>query len=331
MTEQRSGPRVVLPADAPRDAWEYARSLGLGGSDVAAACGLIPNWHTPFQLWLEKTGRTQPLLEDHDEARMYWGRRLEPLVLEEWDRQHPEYVLVGGEGMYCDGEIDWMLGNVDGLAYDADGELAGIVEAKTGGHRGLSYWEDDGVPIHYVAQCQWYMRILGAPRAFVAALLDTNQYIERVIERDDDLIGDLVDAAEEFWHYVIRDEPPPADGTDTTRKALAHWQGTPGAVVELDPPWSKLIARRHELSSEIRFLEIERTGIDNQLRAAMGDAEEARLDGRKVATHRAPDKPSKSMNYAAFLDAHPDLYAAFVTETPATRRLTYTRTNPHDQ
>lgn len=330
---QHTEATVVLPADAPRDTWEAARTQGLGGSDVAAACGLIAQWTTPFQLWLEKTGRiNSSYFNLAAEERMYWGRRLEPIVLEEWDARHPEYILTGGAGMYADPQHPWMLANVDGLAWDADGELAGIVEAKAGGHKGLSFWDDDAVPIHYVCQAQWYMRLLGAPRAFVAALLDTNQYIERVIERDDDLIEDLVDTAAEFWDYVLRDEPPPGvDATDTTRKALSRWQGIPGEVVELDPLWAKHIAHRHELSNEIKALETERTAIDNHLRATMGCAEEAHIDGQKVATHRAPAKPSRSCDYEALLDDHPDLYAAYVTETPATRRLTFSRTNPNNQ
>lgn len=324
MTERH--PTVLLPADASRDAWEFARNFGLGGSDVAAACGLNP-WKTPYALWLEKTERITPVFDDDAEERMHWGRLLEPVVLEEFDRRHPELILTGGEGMYADSEYDWMLANVDGLAYDADGVLDAIVEAKTGGHRGLSDWEDDSAPIHYVCQVQWYMHILGAPRAYLAALLDTNTYVERVIERDDDLIADLVDAAAEFWDCVRRDEAPPADGTDSTRKALARWRGNPGDVIELDPSWSKHVARRHELSGEIKALESERTAIDNHLRAEMGSAEEARIDGVKVATHRAPDKPSRSCDYDALLDAHPDLYAAYVTEKPAARRLTFARNN----
>ncbi|MBB5154993.1 lambda-exonuclease family protein [Saccharopolyspora phatthalungensis] len=316
---------VVLPASASRDDWEFARTFGLGGSDVAAACGLNP-WKTPFQLWLEKTRRINPEFDDATTERMYWGNVLEPVLLREWDERHTEYILTGGEGIYSDREHEWMLANVDGLAWHPSGELAGIVEAKTGGHRAAEDWADDKVPIHYVCQAQWYMRLLDAPRTFMVALLDTNTYLEREIERDEDLITDLADAATEFWGYVQRDEPPPSDGSEATRKALSRWPSVPDETAELDPLWHKHIGRRHELSEQIKALEAERTIIDNELRAAMGEAEVAEIDGQKVASHKAPAKPSRSVDYEAFIAEQPDLYAQYVTERPAGRRLTYTST-----
>lgn len=321
---------VILPADASEKDWQFARTFGLGGSDVAAACGLNP-WKTPFQLWLEKTEKVRQDIDEATAERMRWGHLLEPVILREFDERHPEFVLTGGEGMYADREHPWMFANVDGLAWHTSGQLAGIVEAKSAGHRSAAEWDDDAVPIHYVCQVQWYMRVLGAERCFVAALLDTNTFLERVIERDDDLIGDLVDGAAEFWGYVQRDEAPPADGSDLTRRALARWPSVPEQVVELDPLWHKHIARRHELSEQIKLLEAERTGVDNQLRAEMGTAEEARLAGTKVASHKAPAKPSRSTDYDRLAAEHPDLYARYVTERPAGRRLTYPTTARRDQ
>ncbi|SFO83348.1 putative phage-type endonuclease [Amycolatopsis arida] len=332
MTPGATATPVVLPAGADRDRWERARAAGLGGSDVATACGLNP-WRTPFQLWLEKTGRVGAAEFDATAVeRLRWGQILEPVLLREWDDQHPEYILTGGAGIYADRDHPWMLGNVDGLAWDYSGALAGVVEVKTGGHRACAEWADDHVPIHYVCQAQWYLRLLDAPRAFVVALLDTNTYLERVIERDDDLIADLVDAAAEFWGYVQRDDPPPADASDTTRRALARWPAMPGETVELDPLWHKHLARRRELSEQIKALEVERAGIDNRLRAAMGPAEQAHLNGHRVASHKAPSKPVRSLDYVRLAAEHPDLYATYVIERPAGRRLTFsTPTAGRDQ
>jgi predicted phage-related endonuclease len=82
----RRAPVVVLPASAGREAWLKVRTLGLGGSDVAAACGLSP-WTTPYQLWLEKTGRAERERDAAAVQRMRWGQLLEPLVLAEWDNR----------------------------------------------------------------------------------------------------------------------------------------------------------------------------------------------------------------------------------------------------
>lgn len=320
---------VILPADAPRAEWEQLRASGLGGSDVAAACGLSP-YVTPYQLWLEKTGRVEP---HHDEAaveRMRWGTLLEPLLLGEFDARHPELVVKRSAGTYADDTNPWMRANVDGIAYHVDGGMAGIVECKTGNHRQVKHWDDEQVPTHYVAQSQWYAYLLGAPRIYVVALLDTSSYVERVLDRDDDLIGDLVVLATEFWRCVENDTPPPVDGSDATRDALARWVAEPGSVVELDRVWRKKIDHRRQIDTEITALNTVRDEIDNELRAAMGAAEEACIDGETVATCRAPSKPTRRVPVDILdqlAEDFPDVYAEVVTETPATRRLTYKKGN----
>lgn len=319
------GATVILPADAPREQWEATRMTGLGGSDVAAACGLSP-YKTPFQLWLEKTGRVLPEFDDASAERMRWGTRLEPLLLREFDERHDEVILTGGEGTYADDDAPWQLANVDGLTWTSEQRLDGIVEVKTANHRQADYWADDGVPVQYVAQCQWYMHILGAPRAHVVALIDTSTYVERVLERDDELIADLVEHAAEFWRCVLADERPPVDATDGTRRALARMHAEPGKVVDLDPLWREAIDRRAKIDDQLADLQAERDQIDNELRVAMGDAEQATIGDEVVATHRAPRKPTRSVP-ADVLDElaeeFPDVYADVVVEKPAPRRLAY--------
>jgi putative phage-type endonuclease len=315
---------VIVPASASRQEWAKARRRGLGGSDVAAACGLSP-WTTPYQLWLEKTGRVAPEPDEAGAERMRWGTLLEPVLLREWDDRNPAYILTGGAGLYADAAYPWMLATVDGLAWNPDQTLAGVVEAKTGNHRALAQWAEDETPVYYVTQVQWYLRILGAPRAFVCALLDTSTYVERVIERDEDLITSLIDVAAEFWDFVVHDEPPPVDGSETTRRTLARAWAHAGEVVELDRSWLKDVEHRAELTETIGLLEAERAVIDNRVRAAMGAAEVAVIDGQRVASHKAPAKPSRSCAYDQLADEHPELYAQYVTEKPASRRLLYSR------
>lgn len=312
---------VVLPADASHEQWLAARTHGIGGSDVSAAVGLNP-WKTPYQLWLEKTGRDEPLFEPDARERMRWGHILEPVLLDQWDRNHPEYVLTGGAGIYAHPDRLWHIASVDGLGWRPDGTLERVVEAKTGTARAARDWDDDAVPVHYVTQVQWYMSVLDAPAASMCALLDTSTYVERTVERDDDLIADLVECAAEFWQWVHDDTPPPMDGTVNTRRALSRATAHAGETIELDPLWRKAITERQELSDGIADLTRRRNLIDNELRAAMGTAEVALLDGDRVASHKAGTKPVRTADLDA-LAADPDAYAAYVTEKAPTRRLTY--------
>ncbi|WIX75974.1 YqaJ viral recombinase family protein [Amycolatopsis carbonis] len=319
--------RVVLPAGAPEDVWLAERLKGIGGSDIAQAIG-IAKWGTPFQLWMLKTGRIDPeeLLDDDARRRFHWGHKLEPVLVSEFAERHPEYGVTPGAGTYARVEAEWQRVNVDSLAWNSDGSLAAVIEAKTANHRALSDWNGEEVPVSYVAQCQWAMWVTGAPRTYICALVDTHTYIEKDIERDDDMIGDLLELGAEFWQKVVDDVMPEVDGNDDTSSMLAITRYEPGSTVELGLEWLKDIAHRVELVEQIKDLTEKKQQIDNRMRVAIGDAETAWVGEDKVATFKASSKPTRKVD-PELLDIlsedFPEVYAAVVTEKPASRRLTY--------
>lgn len=315
---------VVLPADAPHHEWLEERYNGIGGSDIAVAAGVSPS--TPYQLWLTKTRRVDPelLLDDTDRERFRWGHKLEPVLLDAFAEDHPWLRVTPGAGTYARPDAKHHRVNVDGLAWTPDGQLDGVIEAKTANHRQTLLWDNDEVPIQYVAQCQWAMHITGAPRAYITVLIDSHDNRVRVIERDDDLINDLAAAADEFWRLVETDTPPPVDSSSTTRRMLAATHTEENAEVELDPEWSIDLRRQADLAERITELTAERDKITNRLRAAMGEAEVARLFGDIVATHKRPKTPQRRVcrdTLSVLRDINPTAYRQIVTETPASRRL----------
>lgn len=335
-TLELSGVDIVCPADAPEDEWLAERRNGIGGSDIAAAVGINP-YDTPLTLWLDKTGRPTPTPSDKQREAMKWGRLLEPVLRDEFQWLHPEYQVTTAAGTYARPSEPWQRVNVDGLVWSpGDGRLAGIWEGKTGTHWQLAHWRaaagDDGhavseIPVRYTAQVQWAMYVTGAPCAFVSALLDTSTYVEAVIPRDDDLIGDLIGLAGEFWLHVLTDTMPPVDGSEVTRAALARIDAHDGKTLELDAEWAKDIARRHELHEHIKELEAEKAEIDNRLRAAMGDATIATLDGTRVATHKFT-KARRTAHVGVLDEKYPEVAADpdVVTAAEATRTLRYSTT-----
>lgn len=50
---------VVKTADLSREEWLKYRTKGIGGSDVSIIAGINP-FKSVHQLWLEKTGQTEP-------------------------------------------------------------------------------------------------------------------------------------------------------------------------------------------------------------------------------------------------------------------------------
>lgn len=322
--------RVVAP-DADHTVWEAARMDGVGGSDVAAACG-INQYVSPYRLWAEKTGRPVPPRSEKLERAARWGHLLEPIVRDEFQFSHPEYVVTPSPGTLAVTGMEWQRVNVDGLVWTPDGRLAAVYEGKIGSHYQLKHWEnEDEVPVAYTAQVQWAMFITGAPVAWVVGLLDSHTYLERLIVRDDDLIAELVDLAAEFWSCVVNDVPPPIDGSDATKETLARVLQVDGSEVELDPlEWAARFARVHEINGQIAKLKAEKEAIGNEVRAAMGPHTVAKFDGQKVATHKTT-APQRGTDYDRLLAGWPDAYNACVTNArvdptvPLARRLDFSR------
>lgn len=65
---------LVNTENLSREEWLSWRNKGIGGSDVAAVCG-ISKYKSPVELWMEKTGQLEP--KESGEAA-YWGTILEP-------------------------------------------------------------------------------------------------------------------------------------------------------------------------------------------------------------------------------------------------------------
>ncbi len=212
------------------EAWVQARSTRLGGSEIAAILGLSP-WQSRFSLWHAKAGLVPP---DPDNRSMEWGRRLEPVVAAKFCEEHPEYHAAFEQGqMYAHPERLWQSASPDVLLgdesalFDVDehGNLKPTVattfcEVKTAA-RADAWW--DGIPVYYRCQVLWTMDVLGADRAYLAALISGSDYREFVIEMDDDARADLAimrAAGEEFMASLAANQPPDLDDSYATYQTV---------------------------------------------------------------------------------------------------------------
>ena len=218
-TKPRPALRLVKTQDLDRDQWLQVRKGGIGSSDAAAAVGLNP-YQSQLELWMEKTGRA-PVAPPGDGGAddlspMYWGSLLEPIVAAHYTRrtgnrvrrinavlQHPEH--------------PWMLANIDREVMGAPDVQ--LLECKTAGIQGAWLWRD-GVPEYVQLQVQHQLAVTGKQAADVAVLLGGQELQIFRIERDEELIAQLITLEREFWGYVERGQAPPADGSDSADRAL---------------------------------------------------------------------------------------------------------------
>lgn len=188
----------------------------IGASDLSVILGLS-KFRTPYQLFLEKIGETEP-----EEENLYQavGKALEDVVLSRWAKRAGATLL--GKPRYTHPAHPWLISALDGEASLASGEIV-VVEAKT-----CSFSKRDGgwgaagsdlVPAAYYTQVQGQMlcaRLNGRPvkRAFIPCLflnrLGENEKQPQTFEVPfaEDVADGLLIRAIEFWRCVERREWP---------------------------------------------------------------------------------------------------------------------------
>lgn len=208
--------------------WLALRKNGIGGSEVAAICGLS-KWTSPYTLWCQKTGRTSDTIEPND--AMEWGTRLEPVIIDKFESNHPELKIYRDVGTWRHGDREFQVTNPDGVFITESGEL-GILEIKT------AMYEDDwrdGVPRYYETQVQWYMQTFGIKIGYVAVLFHGNSYKEYEITANEFAQDIALSQVEAFISYVESDVEPDFDGSKSTMETVRsqHPEIDPELSVEL--------------------------------------------------------------------------------------------------
>jgi putative phage-type endonuclease len=297
-----------------RDEWLAARRSGIGGSDAAAVLGLS-RWRSPLDVYLDKTGEAG---DPEDTPAMYWGRRLERVILEAYVEQTGLAVdaPVGVYRLLRSSERPWQLYSPDAMADDR------LVEIKTA--RTSEGWGEPGtdeVPDDYAIQVQHGMAVTGLQRCDVAVLIGGSDFRVYTVERDDALIAHLIAAEAAFWARVERRDPPPPR-TYTEAQRLWGRSEPPRSPVyatdEVEAAYRELLSVRDQLAE----LERRKEELQALLCAEMADRGDTLIgaSGQPIATWTLV-KARETFDAKSFGKDHPDLYAAYLRTGAPTRRF----------
>ncbi|SAL05993.1 endonuclease [Caballeronia calidae] len=208
------------------------RKLGIGGSECAAALGLDP-YITPRELWERKLGRL-PEVADND--FMAAGRHIEPAIAT-WAMEKYGFHLRMRHQSLVHRSFSWMRANVDRLVV---GERRGV-EIKNVDRLAVQRsndWGEDGssdVPERHFLQCQHYLEVLNYDRWDLIACIGGNELRRYHIERDEEVIEEIIEREHAFWLMVEREEPPPFDYEHASTLPLLKklYPGTNGMTIAL--------------------------------------------------------------------------------------------------
>lgn len=275
--------KLVSTLNLLREEWLRYRKQGIGGSDAGAICGFNP-YRTAMQVYYDKTTDE---IEDIDNEAMRQGRELEDYVAKRFVEETGKKVR-RANAMFYDESNPFMLADVDRMIV---GENAGL-ECKTVSPYMAEHWKDDKIPLSYQMQCYHYMSVCNADRWYVAALVYGREFKVYTLERDEEIIANLIHLEEDFWNnYVQKRVLPEPDGSKLADSVIAEYYKNAGSVIIPLQGFDDKLKRRQELVGLLDKLETEKKQIEQELKIYLGDAEMAeneqyRVSWKNVLTNR---------------------------------------------
>jgi len=282
------------------------RNKGIGSSDAAAILGLS-SYKTPYDVWLQKTGRVE--LQGAGEAA-WIGSMLEGAVLEMAAAKLGKRV-VGAPDNTDATFVDGVLrANVDGMV-EVFGRGSPIVEAKTTGQ--LADWGDEDtnrVPDHVLVQVTHQMICAGSEVCYVARLgaafgLSFDIF---TVPLDRAFAEDIRSRLEGWWDaHIVKDTPPEIVGDNVPSLDLLRLRKRDcGVIAELP---EELVVEERAAKMRLDQAEREYTAAKSLLVSALGDAQTGVGGGVRITVSEVSrrgfdtdrwrlDHPNEAANYS---------------------------------
>lgn len=302
--------KLVSTLNLDKKEWLKYRKSGIGGSDAGAVCGLNP-YRTAMQVYQDKVSEE---IEEMDNEAMRQGREFEDYVAKRFMEATGKKVR-RANAMFYNEEYPFMLADVDRMVV---GENAGL-ECKTASPYMTEQWENGKIPLSYQIQCLHYMAVCNADVWYIAVLIYGREFKYYRIERDEEMIADLIRIEEDFWqNYVLKRQIPSSDGSKLADSVIAeYYKQTVAETIPLTG-FNEKIKRRQELSEIIGKMDTEKRQIEQELKLYLGEAEIAeneqyRVSWKAVQSNRLDEKRLK--------EEQPEIYEKY-KKSVLSRRFT---------
>ncbi len=300
--------KLVSTRNLATEEWLKYRKQGIGGSDAGAVCGLNP-YRSAMEVYLDKTTDE---IEMTDNEAMRQGREFEDYVARRFMEASGKKVR-RANAMFCHEKYPFMIADVDRMIA---GENAGL-ECKTASPFMADKWKDGQIPIHYQLQCHHYMAVCNADCWYIAVLIYGREFKFYKIERDEEIIRNLIQIECDFWEdHVQKRILPDPDGSKTADSVIAEYysQSVPQSVPLTG--FDEKLRRRQEILALIDRMDTEKKQIEQELKLYLGEAEIAenehyRVSWKSVSSNRLDEKRLK--------EEQPEIYKKYRKETVSRR------------
>lgn len=249
------------------------RRTRVGASEIGALLGIDP-YKSAFDVFLGKNLPQAQTGEDHRS----WGLDMEPSILGFHVRKRG-YKLLDPPGSLAHPAFP-LVCTPDALAVAADGTVA--LQAKNDQGYGQTEWgdpESDDAPMLYLAQATVEIGVLLAKgydvvRDELVVSIRGAPPVAYPVKFDADLFGSLADVAAKFVRdHLETGKPPegaPAEQAEYIRRRYANHGEQ---LLEATPELEELVRRVRERKAEVKLAEGALLICENNLKAAIGEAQ----------------------------------------------------------
>lgn len=271
----------------------------MGSTDVATIIGaIVPDmtaFKSPLEVYVSKKETTDSV---KDNEAMYWGRALEPVIIDRYEEDTGYRVNRTGQTIYRHPIHEHHTCSPDGLITNSDPKRG--LEIKTAGRWAVSDWGPDGseeIPLPYLVQVMWCMWVTGLQYWDLAALITGSDYRVYHIEANSKLIEMLVEETDRFWKdHVLAGVPPGTEGRTQFKRIQPPVSEGNYILAEQDHldlayEYSRIVSEEGELKKRKEEIKIE-------LIAAIGDSSGLMTDGKEEITYRK-NKPNEVVDWMA--------------------------------
>lgn len=271
--------RLISTKELTHDDWLDHRRTGLGGSDIAAICGMS-RYKSAMEVYLDKLGEIPPL---EDNPKMKAGRMLEP-VIAEWFAEETGMRVQRQNSIFQHKQYPHMLANIDRWL---PGLNAGL-EIKNTGEYSKDDWSGTQAPTEYILQCNHYMAVTGADKWFICVLIGGWDLQWKVIERDEALINNLITIENDFWNNnVLAKNPPALSHQDTKYLTFTYSDSKPNSSVDLPEETYSIMETLIEARKAKEVATVAEETAKNQIKGIMQNKELAYWQGDLRFTWKA--------------------------------------------
>lgn len=291
--------------------WLAFRNQGIGASEIGAIMG-VSKFATPYSLWRLKKGLDEPKQET---VAMMMGHLLEEVVATRFQMETENVKIVKAsakDNVYYDPKKPFMRATPDRILKTPDGKA--LLECKTTSLK----IDADNIPMSWLFQVQYQMRVTGIHKAYLAWLIDGRSFGCVEIPYNEEIVEAIEDAVTEFWVKNVQGniEPSIINGEDAQAKYPASVEGK---TMEADDKALTTVQEICSLKNQIKALEANVETLVDELKMYMGENESiVNSVGSTLITWKS-GKPRKTFDSNALKVNHPDIYEKFLKESKPSR------------